>query len=334
MRKIFIIFYTILGTLFILVIFFFFIGWQKPAQNINWGVVFSQRHAYYLGLDWKENYLAILDDLGAKNLKLIAYWDLIEKERGVYDFSDLDWQIKEAEKRGAKVLLVIGRRVPRWPECFIPKWTLYPKDIHKKALLEYIGEVVKRYKDNPTIWAWQVENEPFFPFGKCPPPDEELLKKEIEVVKSLDTQKRPVVVSESGEIPLWFKAAKFGDIVGHTLYRKVWVSQLHTYFKYPFPPVYYGQKAWLIKKIFKKPVICVELQAEPWGPVLLYDLPLEEQRKTMDLDKFKEVINFARNTGEDTFYLWGAEWWYWLKEKHKDSAIWQEAQKLFRSQIK
>lgn len=329
MKKAFKILLKLLGICLVLVFSFLFIGWNKPVKNINWGVVFSQRHAQYMGLDWKENYLAILDDLKAKNLKLIAYWDLIEKEPGIYDFSDLDWQIKEAEKRGAKVLLVVGRRVPRWPECFIPQWALSPKDIHKEALLEYISAVVQRYKDSPAIWAWQVENEPFFPFGKCPPPDKELLKKEIELVKSLDNHNRPVVVTESGEIPLWFKAAKFGDIVGHTLYRKVWISELHTYFKYPFPPVYYGRKVWLVKTIFKKPVICVELQAEPWGPVLLYDLPIEEQKKTMDLEKFRKVIEFAKNTGEDTFYLWGVEWWYWLKEKQNQPQIWNEAQKLF-----
>lgn len=329
MKKVLKIFLKIFGVCFILIFSFLFIGWNTPPKNIHWGVVFSQRHAYYLGLNWKENYLAILDELKAKNLKLVAYWDLIEKEPGVYDFSDLDWQIKEAEKRGVKVLLVVGRRVPRWPECFIPKWALSPEDIHKKALLEYIAEVVKRYKDSPAIWAWQVENEPFFPFGECPRPDKQLLKKEIELVKSLD-DRHPVVVTESGEIPLWFKAARFGDIVGHTLYRKVWISELHTYFKYPFPPVYYGRKAWLVKTIFKKPVICVELQAEPWGPVLLYDLPLKEQKKTMDLEKFVQVINFAKKTGEDTFYLWGAEWWYWMKVKHNQPQIWEEAQKLFQ----
>ena len=134
-------------------------------------------------------------------------------------------------------------------------------------------------------------------------------------------------------MPLWFKAARLGDIVGHTLYRKVWVKELGIYFSYPFPPVYYARKAWLVRKIFKKPVICVELQAEPWGPVLLYDLPLEEQKKTMNLERFKKVIEYVRNTGENTFYLWGAEWWYWLKEKHKDSQIWEEAQKLFKSQV-
>jgi len=219
------------------VFFFFFVGRAKPAPQINWGVVFSQKHAELLGLNWKENYLALLDDLNARNFKLIAYWDLIEKEQGNYDFSDLDWQIQEAEKRGAKILLVMGRRVPRWPECHEPGWARNQKSkIKNQKLLEYIERIINRYRDNDSIWAWQVENEPFFPFGKCPLPDEDFLRREINLVRSLDNRNRPVVITESGEIPLWFKAARLGDLVGHTLYRKVWISQLKMYFITPERP--------------------------------------------------------------------------------------------------
>ncbi|GAI67698.1 unnamed protein product, partial [marine sediment metagenome] len=56
-------------------------------------VVFSQKHAELLELDWKETYLALLDDLEVKNIKLITYWDLLKPEEGEYNFEDLDWQI-------------------------------------------------------------------------------------------------------------------------------------------------------------------------------------------------------------------------------------------------
>ena len=195
-------------------------------------------------------------------------------------------------------------------------------------LLDYIEEVVKRYKNSPAIWAWQVENEPFFPFGICPEPDKELLKKEIDLVKYLDGG-RPVIISESGEFPLWISAAKYGDIVGVTMYKKVWFEELNSYLYYPFPPIFYWRKAQLIKRIFNKEVICVELQAEPWGPKLVYDLSLAEQEKTMNLERFQKNIEFAKKTGLKEFYLWGAEWMYWLKEKQNKPEIWQEAKKLF-----
>jgi len=76
-------------------------------------------------------------------------------------------------------------------------------------------------------------------------------------------------------------------------------------------------------------VICVELQAEPWGPKLLYDTSLEEQKKTMTPAKFSENLGFAKKTGLDTFYLWGGEWWYWMKEKQEDNSFWNQAKELF-----
>ncbi len=324
--------FLILILLLIAVFCFLFVGKAKPSENINWGVIFSQKHSEAMGLDWKENYIAILDDLGTKHLKLIAYWDTIEPNKGEFDFSDLDFQIQEAGKRNAEIMLVVGRKVPRWPECHIPEWAKsLEKEQLDRAVLDYLEVIVPRYKDNPAISTWQVENEPFFLFGdNCPLISGETLKKEIDLVKSLDDRQRPVLVSESGEFPTWFKAAKYADIVGHTLYRVVWSKELKSYFEPPFPAVFYHRKAWLIDKIFDKKVICIELQAEPWSQVLLYDSTLEEQRKTMNLEKFKNVIEYAKNTGEDTFYLWGVEWWYWMKVNHNQPEIWQEAKNLWK----
>ena len=324
--------YFLFGILaFLLLIFcYLFIGTPPQAKEISWGVNFSQKHAQNLGLDWKETYSALLDDLKVKNIKLITHWDLIELNEGKYYFEDLDWQIKKAEEKDARLLLVIGMKTGRWPECHIPGWAKnLNKEEQQKEILEMIEEVVLRYRERVSVWAWQVENEPFFPFGECPWVDKNFLKKEIDLVKSLDSQSRPIVISDSGEGSLWVNAAKLGDIVGTTLYKKVWFRQLGNYIYYPFPPIFYWRKAQLIEKIFDKKVIVVELQAEPWGPKLLYESPLEEQEKTMNLERFKANIEFAKKTGLDEFYLWGGEWWYWLKEKQNQPEIWQEAKKLF-----
>jgi hypothetical protein len=328
-------------TIFILVSFFyFFIGKTKPAKEIIWGVNFSQKEASYFNLDWKENYLAILDDLNVKYLKLATYWDLIEKEKDKFNFEDLDWQITEAEKRNVKIILVIGMKSPRWPECHLPDWakSLKRKD-QQKEILELIEAIVLRYRDSSAIEIWQIENEPFFPFGECPWVDKKFLKKEIELVKRLD--KRKVLISESGEGSFWIGAAKYGDIVGTTMYKRVYFypnpiykifpkfPRFGFYIHYPFPPVFYYRKAKLIDFFFKKEVICIELQAEPWGPGRNWEIPLSEQEKTMNLNQFKYNIEFARKTGISRFYLWGAEWWFWLKKKHQKPEIWEEAKKLF-----
>ena len=138
-------------------------GKSEPADKINFGVTFSQPFAVKMGLNWPEIYLAILDDLKVRNLRLPAYWPEIEKEKGKYVFNDLDWQISEAGKRDAQVILAIGRKLPRWPECHVPDWArnLSEKEQQKKILL-LLSEIIKHYKNSQTIKAWQIENEPFF----------------------------------------------------------------------------------------------------------------------------------------------------------------------------
>lgn len=320
---------VILAIAVFIVFLFFFAGSNEPKEGISWGVNFSYKHAENLSLDWRETYLALLDDLGVRKIKLITQWNLLEPEDDNFDFEEIDWQIKEAEKRNVEILFVVGMKTPRYPECHIPDWAYELETTNRQEeVLEFLRVAVERYKLSPAIRAWQVENEPLFPFGKCPPADKEFLKKEVNLVKQLDS-KRPVVVTDAGEFSFWFEVSKIGDIVGTTLYRKVWFKELGVYVSYPLPPVFYGRKARLVKKLFRKEVINVELQAEPWGPVLLYDLPLEEQNKTMNLERFKDVISYAKRTGLGEFYLWGAEWWYWMKEKQNQSAIWDEAAKLF-----
>ncbi|MBD3208348.1 MAG: cellulase family glycosylhydrolase [Candidatus Nealsonbacteria bacterium] len=316
--------------LILLIVFcYFFFGNRKVAENPVFGVNFSQKHAHDLGIEWRENYLALLDDLKVDHFKIITHWDLLERERDKFSFDDLDWQIEQAEERDAKVILVVGIKTGRWPECHLPDWAKgLSKEEQQQEVLDLTRELVLRYKDSDAVWAWQVENEPFFPFGECQWSDEEFVKKEIGMVRSLSPDK-PIVFGDSGEGSFWFHSAQLGDIVGITMYKWVWFSQFERYVYYPLPPVFYGRKAQLISFFFQKPVIVIELQAEPWGPKLLYDVPLEEQKKTMNLEQFKYNVNFARQTGLKEFYLWGSEWWYWLKEIHNQPEIWEEARDLW-----
>lgn len=309
---------------------YFFLGTSRPAKDIVWGVNFSQDHARNLGLDWQKTYLALLEDLGVRNFKLSVNWDDLEKKDGVYDFGDLDWQVETAEDYGAKMFLVIGMKTPRWPECHIPDWAKsLTKEEQQGKVLKLLENIVLRYKSYDNIWAWQIENEPFFTFGECPRADSKFLQKEIDLVKSLDDKKRPVIITESGEFSTWTRAASYGDIVGVTMYEKVWFHQLNKYVTYPFPPVFYSRKAQAIQKLFGKEVIGVELQAEPWTHLFLSEAPLELQEKTMNLERFKENIEFASKTSLTQHYFWGAEWWYWMKEKQNRPEIWNEAKKLF-----
>ena len=308
---------------------YLFIGSTPWAEKITWGVNFSKKHAQNLGLDWKETFLSLLDDLKVRHFKIAVHWDDIEPEENKFYFEDLDWQIQETERKGAKVFLVIGMKTTRWPECHLPVWAKdLKKEEQQEKILRMIEEIVLRYRDRVSIWAWQIENEPFFPFGICPWVDKKFVKKEIKLVKSLDPQ-RPVIMADSGEFSFWIRAAQLSDIPAITIYRKAWFKEIGLYIRYHLPPVFYWRKAKIIQIFFGKKVITGELQAEPFGPELLYYSSLEEQEKTMNLEQFKKNIEFATKTGLDTFYLWGAEWWYWMKEKQQRPEIWHEAKKLF-----
>ncbi len=336
MKKFFIIIGSVLLALVVAGFFYFFVGKSRPAEKIDFGVTFSKIYAEELGLDWKEAFLATLDDLKVKKLRLVAYWPEIEPNQGNFDFKELDWQINEAEQRGAEIILAVGRRLPRWPECHIPDWAkrLSEKEQQEKVLA-VISEVIRHYKNEEAIKFWQIENEPFLgTFGQCPKLDKKFLDKEIALARSLDNpstgsgQARPTIITESGEFSTWIGAARRADIVGTTLYRKVHGKL--GYIRYPIPAIFYSRKAALIKKFFNiDKIIIVELAAEPWGAEQTWELSLEEQLKLMNIEEFEGSIDYARRTGFSEAYLWGAEWWYWLKTKYNNESMWEEAKKLF-----
>lgn len=301
---------------------------SKMNNDAQLGVSFSAYYAKSIGLDWREAYAAVLDDLEAKKIRVPVYWNLAEPEKDIYNFSDLDWQIAEARKRNAEIILVVGQKVPRWPECFIPAWAQNDNEKKKSELLKFIFTVVERYKSEPAVKYWQVENEPFLDFGICPPLDVELLDAEIALVRNIDPR-RKIIVTDSGELSLWYQSASRADIFGTTMYRTIWKKGLG-YFNYPIGPRFFQFKH-LINKIFagQNNIIVVELQGEPWIAGWTTDCALSEQFKSMNAEKLRDNVEFAKKTGFPEIYLWGAEWWYWLKTTQNHPELWDEAKILF-----
>ncbi len=293
------------------------------------GVTFSEPFAKELGLDWQKTYEAIFDDLGIRFVRIPVYWSEVEPQENKFVFDDYDWQLEKAQEYGVKVILVIGRKVPRWPECFEPQWAQSQNsNLKSQNLLEYIEKAVNRYKDSSTVWAWQVENEPFLPFGECPPLDKKFLDEEIELVRRISN--KPIIITDSGEFGTWFSAAKRGDIFGSTLYRHVW-TKLIGHFTYPLPPAFFRLKQGLVKLfIGEKPMLVVELQAEPWLPKMLYETSIEEHYKHFNPDRFRKELEYIKGTGFDTFYFWGVEWWYYLKQNGYPE-MWDMAKEAIKS---
>jgi hypothetical protein len=299
--------------------------------EMSFGVTFSKPFAQFMGIDWKETYLAIFDDLGVRKIRLMSYWNEIEPSKGVYLFADLDWQIEIAANRGAEIIVVLGQKQPRWPECHIPDWAeKLSKGGRQKEANEFVKKVVERYKDKKNIVVWQVENEPYFHFGECPDMDKDFLDQEIALVRSLDN--RPIMVTDSGELGYWYNAASRADILGTTLYRIVWNKNIG-YIKYPIPVSFYRIKAEFVRRFTGvKKVIVAELQGEAWGSAMPSEMPLIEQYKSMDPEKFQAIVKYAKSTGFSESYFWGVEWWYWLKKVKGDGRMWQEAKKVFREE--
>jgi len=298
----------------------------------EWGVAFSKTFATELGLDWRENYLAVLDDLGAKKIRLPIYWQDVEPEPGQYNFSDYDWLITEAQKRNVQLILVVGRKLPRWPECHAPFWAdQLPENEKQQKILDYMAATIERYKNIGNLYLWQVDNEPFLMFGECATTTGPFLDQEVATAHRLDPDHK-VMVTDSGELSIWVPAAKRADIFGTTMYRVIYSKKVGGYFHYPIPPRFFWFKANLVHLFSPgKPIVVSELQAEPWGPKLIQDLTLEEQAVSMDLNQFNSNIEYARAVGFPENYLWGAEWWYWLKTKKDKSEFWDAAKRVINS---
>lgn len=319
----FIIVLKILGIGFVGLILVIFLGqlifdkiYQFPPQ-ITYGVTFSPRYARYLNLDWQNTYLDILDNLKVKNLRVPLYWDKIQKEEGEFDFGETDFIVNEADKRRVNLMLVLGYKQPRWPECYIPAWA---KSLsvakRQQKILEFIRKTVERYNSNKTVSSWQVENEPLLPlFGEgCDPVDKNFLKGEVNLVRSLS--QKQIIVTESGEFGFFVTAMKLSDKLGISVYRKTF-DPILGYKIYPLLPYMYNLKSSLVQKLSapdNQKTIITELQAEPWLKDGVLSQRASQQAEFFPVNDLKDYINYAKDTGFDEMYLWGIEWWYFMKE--------------------
>jgi len=295
----------------------------RQPGNVIYGVTYDPAYAQYLGLDGRASFIRMLDDFKFKYIRLTAHWDMVEAVAGKKDFTELDWMMSEAQKRNAKIILVVGQKTPRWPECHIPGWAAkLPLDKYRNKLEGYIDATVNHFKNSPALEIWQVENEPFLAFGaKCPKFTDKNLADELKLVKSLDPN-HLTMTTDAGELSLWTHTADKADLFGFTVYRVVWDENIGYWtYDYILPTAGYRLRLAANDRNIDT-AYAVELQAEPWIPFgTLSSTPLKEQFKSMDLSRLKDNINFTDKIGVSRAYLWGAEWWLWLEKQGDNSFV-------------
>ncbi len=307
--------------------------YSQRQLPMTYGVSFVPDYAASLGLNPKQTMQALLN-IGVRQFRLTSYWSDIEPTPNQYDFSQLDWEFALANAYHAKIILVVGLRQPRWPECHPPDWINTKDKISnwEPQLLSFMRRVIDRYKNNPALEAWQLENEYFLKgFGQCNNFSRSRLIQEDKLLSSLDS-KHTIIISRSNNaigIPINKPA---GDIYGISIYKRVWDANVtHRYLEYPYPAWYYAFLAELQEIYQGRNMIIAELQAEAWPadgqPIT--KTSLAEQNQSLDATRLRHRFAFARSTGMKDALLWGAEYWYYRKQILHDPSLWNVAKQEF-----
>jgi hypothetical protein len=310
---------------------------SQRSQPLQQGVSFIPDYAAGLGLNPQQTMDALIN-INVRQFRLTSYWSDMEQRPGHYDFSQLDWEFQKAEKAHAMVILTVGLRQPRWPECHAPSWVDInaPDSKWQPQLEAYMRTVINRYKDSPSLQSYQLENEYFLKgFGICPDAtmNRQRLIDEYNLVKRIDPN-HPVIIGRSNNaigLPL---GQPQPDEFSISVYKRVWDAGVtHRYLEYPYPAWYYGFLAGLQKIVTHKNMMIGELQAEAWPSrgQTIQSASLAEQNKSLDANRLQDRFQYGRDTGMRQMELWGAEYWYYRKVKLNDPSLWNVARQEFQS---
>lgn len=282
----------------------------RVAPAPRYGFTFSSVYADALGINSQSALLSALTDFSPAFVRLPLYWSEIEREGGVFTWETSDALVASIREANADVHMVIGVKVPRWPECFVPAWVdSRDREVFEDELLVYMEAAVLRYAD--AVDVWQVENEPFFAFGDCPSLDLAFLQEEMALVRRLDPGAQ-IQVTVSGEQEAWPSVMPFADRVGVSMYRTV-RSPFFGFFSFPVPSLWYTLMR--IPVSFTHDVVVSELQMEPWFISHPRYIDIETAASYFTVHDAMNNLTYVRATGFDEVSFWGVEWWYYLREQ-------------------
>ena len=111
--------------------------------------------------DW-DSFKALIPMLGVKHARFFSGWAKTEQEKGKYDFTWLDPQIRECAAMSVKPWVCISYGNPVWGSDFRLGMRLKPVTDNPDAFdawIRYTKALVERYKD--VVDEWEIWNEPF-----------------------------------------------------------------------------------------------------------------------------------------------------------------------------
>lgn len=272
-------------------------------------------------------------------VRLPVYWDVTQPSPHNLDYSSVDslmavvaWHNSHATRQ-TRVILTVGARNFLYPELHTPAW-IGPRQQPQlgnaqvgTAYRDYFDTTIVRYRNNPLLYAWQVENEPFdYVVNEETGADQispEQMTWEIDEVHRLDGHHRAVTTSFDGwnVIVDWMQLdatpllwALHGYPSGHpgpaldaadALGLDIYVDGASTPLRFTSIPLRTTWKAETIQfwadqaKAQNKQVWLMEMQAEPWAVS-------PGSYSTADL--LATAASYRREP-LNVVLLWGAETW-------------------------
>jgi glycosyl hydrolase family 42 (putative beta-galactosidase) len=320
----------------------------SPRDSTILGISFRPRQAEALGLEGP----AALQRLLAYPFEIIrlgAYWNRIEPERGAFNTRELDWQLDAAEHAGKRVILAVGAlKTFGYPEFFVPPDYLVTR-LREGSLIRpdgypallagasaFISRIVTRYRDHQSIVAWQLEHEAVDPLGveHSWRLAASWIERELEALRAADPS-RPVMMngflptSSLVQVTQWWRtrdqgdsldiASRLADIVGIDYYPRHALRRLGRRTLYLETADLPWERARCVRLFASARargtrVMVAEGQAEPWEGVTI---PPNPKRRALFscppeqlIRNYNRAIEWSRLEPPLYAYLfWGAEYW-------------------------
>ena len=132
---------------------------SAEVKSSKWSVGCETMDRDYANWD---SFKELIPMLGVKHARFFSGWAKTEQEKGKYDFTWLDPQIRECAAMGVKPWVCISYGNPVWGSDFrlgmrVKQVTGNPEAF--EAWLRYTKALVARYKD--VVDEWEIWNEPF-----------------------------------------------------------------------------------------------------------------------------------------------------------------------------